>query len=285
MVFTIEPRLTVPGRGVATIEDMILVTETWSGMAIPSADRADPRRRGESMRTVERAPRFGAAGRRGLRPTLFGFPGRLLLPERARPELSPHVRLRRATDSEDRQPGRKSRIPRPPKRGDGTPGGSGGDPLPVPAVISDTRGRSIAGNRGTKTASPHAVRMVTFIEGTPLGTVHPRPLELLADLGASSADRPDGWLPSIIRPPAGISVGICKNGERIVRENLPLIGDPARSGLAVFLLETDDGDSGAPLGPPKPRSVVVYNDANDFNVIVGPPEAGAGRPAGGGSPA
>ena len=30
MVFTIEPRLTVPGRGVATIEDMILVTETGS---------------------------------------------------------------------------------------------------------------------------------------------------------------------------------------------------------------------------------------------------------------
>ncbi|MDD8019704.1 MAG: Xaa-Pro peptidase family protein [Acidobacteriota bacterium] len=28
MVFTLEPRLTVPGRGVATIEDMVLVTET-----------------------------------------------------------------------------------------------------------------------------------------------------------------------------------------------------------------------------------------------------------------
>lgn len=27
MVFTIKPRLTVPGRGVATIEEMVLVTD------------------------------------------------------------------------------------------------------------------------------------------------------------------------------------------------------------------------------------------------------------------
>ena len=27
MVFTLEPRLTVPGRGVATIEEMVLVTD------------------------------------------------------------------------------------------------------------------------------------------------------------------------------------------------------------------------------------------------------------------
>ena len=30
MVFTIEPRLTVPGHGVATIEEMVLVTDSGS---------------------------------------------------------------------------------------------------------------------------------------------------------------------------------------------------------------------------------------------------------------
>jgi Xaa-Pro aminopeptidase len=35
MVFTLEPRLTVPGRGVVTIEDMVVVTETDADFLSP----------------------------------------------------------------------------------------------------------------------------------------------------------------------------------------------------------------------------------------------------------
>ena len=107
-----------------------------------------------------------------------------------------------------------------------------------------------------------------------LGTIHPRPLDLLTDLGRVLG-RLTRRLASFDHPAARRDFRWdLQNGERVVRENLPLIVDSARSGLAVFLLERMTAIL-APLWDRLPRSV-VYNDANDFNVIVGPPDAGAG---------
>ncbi len=225
------------------------------------------------MTTVERAPRFKPRDAEAFARTLFGFPGSAApLPS----ERDQNFLLTSASGER-----RILKIANPDENPEfldlqnAAMGhlGSGGDPLPVPAVISDTRGRSIA-EIEDKNGVPHAVRMVTFIEGTPLGTVHPRPLELLADLGGILG-RLTRRLASFDHPAARRDFRWdLQNGERIVRENLPLIGDPARSGLAVFLLERMTAIL-APLWDRLPRSV-VYNDANDFNVIVGPPEAGAG---------
>jgi 4-aminobutyrate aminotransferase-like enzyme/Ser/Thr protein kinase RdoA (MazF antagonist) len=149
---------------------------------------------------------------------------------------------------------------------------AGDDPIPASTVFPDNKGRLIVDVKN-KDGVSHAVRLVSYIEGTPLGAVHPQTSELLAGLGRLLG-RLTNRLASFDHPAARRDFyWDLRNGERVVHEYRSLIDDPDRNDLAGFLLERATAVL-EPLWDRLPQSV-VYNDANDFNVIVTRPEAGA----------
>jgi 4-aminobutyrate aminotransferase-like enzyme/Ser/Thr protein kinase RdoA (MazF antagonist) len=145
---------------------------------------------------------------------------------------------------------------------------AGGGPGSGPRVYADLKGRLI-GEAKSRDGIRHAVRMVSYIDGSPLGSTNPHPPELLGDLGRFLG-RITNRLASFDHPAAHREFywDLC-GGSRIVREYRASIDDPGRRGLLDGLLDRVE----AILDPRLdllPRSV-VHNDANDFNVIVSPP--------------
>ena len=121
--------------------------------------------------------------------------------------------------------------------------------------------------------APSSMRLVTYIEGVPLGRVRPQTPALLFDLGrflGRLARGLSGFTHAAARRPL---IWDMAAGPETVREFLPLIAAAGRRDLVkIFLRRFDDGlraklDS---LG-----TGVIHNDANDYNVIVGPPSEDA----------
>jgi len=114
----------------------------------------------------------------------------------------------------------------------------------------------------------HAVRMLRWVEGTPLGDARPRSRELMADLGSLSgalgaalsdfehagADRRLKW-------------DLCRAAEE-VGERLPRITDPARRALVERL--TAGAATRVDALADGLRTGVLHNDANDYNLLCGP---------------
>jgi 4-aminobutyrate aminotransferase-like enzyme/Ser/Thr protein kinase RdoA (MazF antagonist) len=145
---------------------------------------------------------------------------------------------------------------------------AGGGPDAGPKVFADLEGRFI-GEAKSHDGVPHAVRLVSYIEGTPLGSTNPQPPELLGDLGRFLG-RLTNRLESFDHPSARRDFywDLCGGG-RIVREYRSSIEDPGRRELLDGLLDRVETILGPRLDH-LPRSV-VHNDVNDFNVIVSPP--------------
>jgi len=147
----------------------------------------------------------------------------------------------------------------------------GEEPVPATTVFPAGDGRSIV-EAVDKDGLAHAVRMVSYLEGTTLGTIVPQTPELLTDLGRF-VGRLSNRLASFSHPAARRHFHWdVRLGEKTVEEYLPLIADPDHSDLAAYLLE----QAGIALGPlwnRLPQSV-IHNDANDYNVIVARPAAG-----------
>ena len=113
----------------------------------------------------------------------------------------------------------------------------------------------------------HFVRLVTFLAGTPLGKVRRHSPRLLAEVGRSI-----GIVDTVM---AGFDHSAFHrdfhwdlfNGPEIVHRNLGLVRDLELASIISHLMDAFERHT-APLLPGLRKSV-IYNDANDYNILVG----------------
>jgi 4-aminobutyrate aminotransferase-like enzyme/Ser/Thr protein kinase RdoA (MazF antagonist) len=134
-------------------------------------------------------------------------------------------------------------------------------------------GKKMTVIRGTD-GQEHSVRLLTHLPGSVLAGARPHSPALLHDLGAQLA-RLDRALQGFTHPAAERPQFFwnLERAPQIVRERPESIEDPTRRLMLERVLELWDGVV-APVFPSLRRSV-IYNDANDYNVLVS--EAGAGK--------
>ncbi|MDO8834538.1 MAG: phosphotransferase, partial [Vicinamibacterales bacterium] len=115
------------------------------------------------------------------------------------------------------------------------------------------------------TGRQHPVRLLTFVAGRTLATVRPHAPSLLHSLG-SLLGRLDRALESFDHPEASRSLKWDPQRAGWIRDFFSQVSDPERRERAQRLFAWSDTEL-TRLGPRLPTSV-IYNDANDHNVLV-----------------
>jgi len=145
------------------------------------------------------------------------------------------------------------------------------EPLPCPRLVRSLTGLEIE-TAADRDGRSHFVRLVTYSEGVPLGTVNPRTPDLLADLGRTMG-RIAARFQTFDHPAARRDfMWDLARGPETVRRFLPLISDPGHLAAVERTLASVETVPRAKFAGL--RRSVIHNDANDFNVIVGPPDSG-----------
>ena len=135
----------------------------------------------------------------------------------------------------------------------------------LPKVVESLTGEKI--ESVSVNGKSHFVRLVTYIHGTPLGNVKRQSSGLMFDLGCKLGEL-DKALQNFDHPAMhrDFHWDFAK-GLEIVRKNLKLVQDKKLRTMVSALTEDFERFT-APLLPSL-RTSVVYNDANDYNVLVG----------------
>ncbi|MEO3435377.1 aminotransferase class III-fold pyridoxal phosphate-dependent enzyme [Inquilinus sp. CAU 1745] len=136
--------------------------------------------------------------------------------------------------------------------------------LPVPRLRRTLGGDALA--RIEIDGADHAVRLVSWIDGTPLAEAE-RTQALLADLGRTLG-RLDRTLQGFIHPGALRSFDWDIRRAGASRDRLHAIEDETDRRLLLGFLDRFDGQV-APRLPTLPAAI-IHNDANDWNVLVTP---------------
>ncbi len=135
----------------------------------------------------------------------------------------------------------------------------------LPQVIESVRGETI--ENVSVNGKTHFVRLVSYVDGTPMGNVKKHSSELMFDLGRKLGELD------------GVLVGFDNfalhrdfhwdfaNGLEIARKNLKLVKDKKLRAMVKSLIENFETFT-APLLPLLPKSI-IYNAPNDYNILVG----------------
>jgi 4-aminobutyrate aminotransferase-like enzyme/Ser/Thr protein kinase RdoA (MazF antagonist) len=140
----------------------------------------------------------------------------------------------------------------------------------LPRVVDSLQGEKIE-SASVKDASAngesHFVRLVTYIDGTPMGNVKRHSLEMMFDLGCKLAELDKALLdfdhPALHRD----FHWDFANGLDIVRKNTKRVRDRKLRAMVLALMANFEKYT-VPLLPSL-RTSAIYNDANDYNVLVG----------------
>ncbi len=138
--------------------------------------------------------------------------------------------------------------------------------LPLPRVVPLLDGRDVGEVEGP-TGERHALRLVTFLPGTPLAQARRTP-DTLRDLG-HTLGRLDRALASFGHPGAFREFDWHVRHALASRQRLPAVTDPGRRALVASLLD-GVADRAMPAFD-RLRHGVIHNDANDWNVLVDGP--------------
>ncbi|MDH4195900.1 MAG: aminotransferase class III-fold pyridoxal phosphate-dependent enzyme [Candidatus Aminicenantes bacterium] len=138
--------------------------------------------------------------------------------------------------------------------------------LNLPRLRRTTDGAGVGEAVGAS-GDRHAVRLLTFLPGKFLALVKPQKPELLRDIGRFLG-RLSAGLAGFDRPmPERDLKWDMRRAPETVRRFLPLVADA--NGRA--LVESSVADYESTAGPlfPRLRTGLLYNDANDYNILVG----------------
>ena len=137
--------------------------------------------------------------------------------------------------------------------------------LTVPSLKKSLTGDFLA-SVVAPSGETHAVRMVSWLHGTPLAEV-PRTFELMRSLGQSFGDI-DRALQGFIHPGAVRDLDWDLRHAARSRSRLHFIKDPARRAILERFIDRFEHSVQPRLA--RLRTQVIHNDGNDWNILVDP---------------